>query len=146
MARLEHTRFGYTVFNLTIEQQIELAVRADELGYDAAWFGEHIVMPAGEASVYMPNAKADPTQSTSLPRSIYDADTRLYDLLVLLGAVAQATTRLSIITGIYLAPFRHPLMTARAVASLDELSRGRFQLGLGAGWNKDELEAVGVAF
>lgn len=139
-------QFGYTVFNLTIAEQIELAVTADELGYDAAWFGEHIVMPVAAPSIYMPNANIDPTKATDLPRSIYDADTRLYDLMVLLGAVAQATQRIAIITGIYLPPFRHPLITARSVATLDELSEGRFQFGLGAGWNKAEFDVLGGNF
>lgn len=139
-------RFGYTVFNLTIAEQIELAVLAEELGFDAAWFGEHIVLPYGAESVYVPDADKDPTKSAGLPRSIYDADTRLYDLVALTAAVAQATSRISIITGIYLATLRHPLMTARMAATLAELSQGRFELGVGVGWNQGEIEALGGNF
>jgi probable F420-dependent oxidoreductase len=146
MSKRARPQFGYTVFNLTVEEQVELATAADELGYGAAWFGEHIVMPMGEPSIYMPKAATDPTAATSLPRSIYDAETRLYDLMVLLGAVAQATRRIAIITGVYLAPFRHPLITARSAATLDELTGGRFQLGLGAGWNREEFDALGGDF
>jgi probable F420-dependent oxidoreductase len=146
MDRSARARFGYTVFNLTIDEQIELAVLAEQLGFDAAWFGEHIVLPYGVTSVYSPDSDSDPTEGTSLPRSIYDADTRLYDLIALTAAVARATRRIAIITGIYLATLRHPLMTARSIATLDELSRGRFQLGVGAGWNQAEMEVLGGSF
>jgi probable F420-dependent oxidoreductase len=146
MSSSERARFGYTVFNLTIDEQIELAVLAEELGFDAAWFGEHIVLPSGAPSIYLPNASRDPTEATSLPRSIYDENTKLYDVIALTAAVGRETRRISIVTGIYLATLRHPLMTARAIATLDELTRGRFQLGVGAGWNKEEFDALAGEF
>lgn len=139
-------RFGYTVFNLTIDEQIELAVLAEQLGFNAAWFGEHIVMPYGVTSIYSHDEDKDPTKATNLPRSIYDVDTRLYDLIALTAAAARATERIKIITGIYLATLRHPLMTARSIATLNELSKGRFQLGVGAGWNQAEIEILGGSF
>jgi len=146
MNKAKPARFGYTVFDLTIGEQIELAVLAEELGFDAAWFGEHIVLPYGSQSVYSPDADDDPTRSAGVPRSIYDENTKLYDLIALTAAVARETRRISIITGIYLATLRHPLMTARAIATLDELSGGRFQLGVGVGWNRGEIEALGGNF
>lgn len=146
MHKSNRARFGYTVFNLTVDEQIELAVLAEELGFDAAWFGEHIVLPYGSQSVYSPNADSDPTKSAGVPRSIYDENTKLFDLVALAAAVARATRRISIITGVYLAGLRHPLMTARSIATLDELSHGRFQLGVGAGWNQGEYEALGGNF
>jgi probable F420-dependent oxidoreductase len=81
-----------------------------------------------------------------VPKSIYDEDTRLYDLVALTAAVARETSRIAINTGVYLATLRHPLMTARTIATLDELSRGRFQLGVGVGWNQGEIEALGGDF
>lgn len=146
MEKREPARFGYTVFDLTIDEQIELAVLAEQLGFDSAWFGEHIVMPVGAPSVYLPTANNDPTESAGLPRSIYDENTKLYDLIALTAAVARETRRISIITGVYLATLRHPLMTARSIATLDELTRGRFQLGVGVGWNKGEFDALGGDF
>ena len=146
MTGQDRPRFGYTVFDLTIAEQIELAVLAEELGFDAAWFGEHIVLPHGARSVYTPDLTKDATQSAGLPRSIYDEDTKLYDLVALTAAVAQATSTIAIVTGVYLATLRHPLMTARMAATLDELSRGRFQLGVGVGWNQGEMEALGGDF
>jgi probable F420-dependent oxidoreductase len=140
-------RFGYTVFNLTVDEQIELAALADELGFDAAWFGEHIVLPHGSQSVYSPpGTQDDPTRGAGVPKSIYDEHTRLYDLVALTAAVARETKRIAIVTGVYLATLRHPLMTARSIATLDELSRGRFQLGVGVGWNRGEIEALGGDF
>jgi probable F420-dependent oxidoreductase len=146
MSHPKRAKFGYTVFNLTIDEQIELAILAERLGFDAAWFGEHIVLPFGVRSVYSADADSDPTKAAGLPRSIYDEDTRLYDLIALTAAVARETERISIITGIYLATLRHPLMTARSIATLHELSRGRFQLGVGAGWNRAEIEALGGSY
>ena len=146
MTKPTRARFGYTVFNLTIDEQLELAALAEELGFDAAWFGEHIVLPYGCPSVYSPESDSDLTASAGLPRSIYDENTKLLDLIALAAAVARETRRISIITGVYLAGLRHPLMTARSVATLHELSRGRFQLGVGAGWNQGEYTALGGNF
>ena len=75
MSSPKRARFGYTVFNLTIDEQIELAVLAEELGFDAAWFGEHIVLPYGAQSVYSLATDDDPTKSAGVPQSIYDENT-----------------------------------------------------------------------
>jgi alkanesulfonate monooxygenase SsuD/methylene tetrahydromethanopterin reductase-like flavin-dependent oxidoreductase (luciferase family) len=142
--------FGYSVFSRAIEEQIELAILADRLGYSAVMAGEHIVLPAGAPSVYQPRASGldenNPTQSAGLPQSIYDEETRFWDLPGLLASMARETKRISLITAVYLAGLRHPLITASFMATLHELSHGRFQLGLGAGWNKGEYEAVGGHF
>ena len=150
MAKHSPGQFGYSIFSKTIEEQIELSILADQLGFSAVLAGEHIALPTGAPSVYQPHATgvgADhPTKSAGLPKSIYDEESRFWDLTALIAAMARETKRISLITAIYLAGLRHPLITASAMATLHELSHGRFQLGLGAGWNKEEYEAVGGDF
>jgi probable F420-dependent oxidoreductase len=66
------------------------------------------------------------------------------DPLVLLSAIAGATTRIGLTTSILVVPYYHPVILANQTASLDVLSGGRFVLGVGTGWNPDEFQAVGV--
>lgn len=68
------------------------------------------------------------------------------DPFVALGVVAAATTRLRLLTYIYVLPYRNPFLTAKAVASLDALSGGRLIFGVAAGYLEPEFEALGVAF
>ena len=65
---------------------------------------------------------------------------------MVLGAAAAVTTRLKIATGICLVPQRDPIQTAKEVATIDQLSGGRFLFGVGAGWNADEMADHGTAF
>lgn len=146
MTEVKRAKFSYVAFTRTVNEQIDLAVLADRLGYDAMWFGEHIVLPLGTENVYMPRSDSDPTKAFGLPRSVYDESTKFFDMAALMGAVARETSRMSIMTGIYLATLRHPLITARFLATMAELSAGRFQLGVGTGWNKAEMDALGGDF
>ena len=66
--------------------------------------------------------------------------------MVALGAVAGATTRIGLATGMYILPLRHPLAVARATCTLQEVSGGRFRLGIGAGWLREEFVALDVPF
>ena len=67
--------FSYVAFTQTVNEQVDLAVLADELGFDAMWFGEHIVLPLGGENIYMPKAEGDPTKSFGLPRSVMTSST-----------------------------------------------------------------------
>ena len=68
------------------------------------------------------------------------------DPLVMLSAVAGATSRIRVISSILIAPLYEPLVVAHQAATLDALSGGRFVLGVGTGWDRTEFEAVGVPF
>jgi probable F420-dependent oxidoreductase len=68
------------------------------------------------------------------------------DPFVFLAYVAAATTRLRLATGVYLLPLRNPFTTAKAVATLDALSNGRFIFGVGLGWMSDEFELIDSNF
>jgi len=111
---------------------VELGRAAEAAGFDSLFLPEHTHIPAGRESRW--------PGGDELPRRYY----RSYDPLVALAAVAGATTRLRIGTAVALMTERDPILTAKAVASLDRLSGGRFELGVGAGWNEEEMRNHGT--
>jgi len=97
---------------------------AEELGFDSVWTTEHIVVgPEG-----------------------VDPYGRLYDSLVTLGWIAGWTERVGLGTSIVLLPLHNPFQLAKQVATLQQLSGGRFTLGVGIGWHRDEYDFMGVEF
>jgi probable F420-dependent oxidoreductase len=134
---------GLSVYDITAPDLLDLARAADEAGFDAIWLGEHLLLPVGYASEH-PTSGSNSHEHIKGP--IVSPDTELVDPLVALGAVAGATTRLRLATGIYILPLRHPIVTARAVATLQEASAGRFMLGIGAGWLEEEFTSLDVPF
>jgi len=137
-------RIGLCAYGVPGRRLLEIAVVADELGFDALWLGEHIVLPFGYGSVHPTSSNA--SHAAAPFRTIIEPDTELLDPWVFLGAVAGATKYLRLATGIYILPLRHPLATARAAATLQELSGGRLVLGVGSGWLREEFDALGVPF
>ncbi|HZQ86545.1 MAG TPA: LLM class F420-dependent oxidoreductase [Acidimicrobiales bacterium] len=128
-------RFGVTLFptDETIDA-VELGREAEARGLDSIWFPEHTHIPVSRRT-------PPPTGEAVLAEEYR----RCLDPLVALAAVAGATSRIRLGTGIALVSQREPIVTAKAVASLDLLSGGRFALGIGFGWNVDEMEDHGVA-
>src|SRR5918911_5025099 len=108
-----------------------LARLLEERGQATLLFAEHTHIPAGEAR--FPEGAAVP------PRYWHS-----YDLFVAMTAAACATTRLRIGSGICLVTQREPIATAKAVASVDDLSGGRVEFGVGAGWNRTEMRHHGT--
>jgi probable F420-dependent oxidoreductase len=114
----------------------EAVVRAEELGYESVWAGEHVVMPDYRSRYpYSPDGRLPQSAQTDVP-----------DPIVWLSYVAGITTRIRLATGVVVLPLRNPVVLAKQVASLDLLSRGRAVLGIGAGWMREESDAVGVPF
>jgi probable F420-dependent oxidoreductase len=101
-----------------------VAELAEELGFDSVWATEHII--AGPEAV--------------------DPYGRVFDPLVTLGWVAGWTDRVGLGTSIVLVPLHNPIHLAKEVATLQELSAGRFTLGVGMGWHRDEFDFMGVEF
>jgi len=101
-----------------------VAELAEELDFDSAWTTEHIIVG---------------------PEAV-DPYGRVYDPLVTLGWIAGWTKRIGLGTSIVLVPLHHPMHLAKQVATLQELSGGRFTLGVGMGWHKDEFDFMGVEF
>jgi probable F420-dependent oxidoreductase len=110
----------------------ELALRAEELGFESLFFPEHTHIPASRTS-------AAP-RGGELPREY----SHTLDPFVALMCAATATARLRLGTGICLLVERDPITTAKTAATLDYLSGGRLLLGVGAGWNLEEMENHGT--
>ena len=117
---------------------VELAQAAEEAGCESIWTVEHVVVPAGYKSQY-PYAK-----DGRMPGGKEDFD--IPDPLIWLAYIAAATTKIRLGTGVMIVPQRNPLVTAKAVATLDRLSKGRMILGVGSGWLEEEFQALGVPF
>jgi probable F420-dependent oxidoreductase len=112
----------------------EIAREVEELGYESLFIPEHPVIPVG--------FKTPVPGGSKLP----DHYSRWMDPFVALGVAAGVTKRIKLGTGICLLPEREPLITAKAIATLDVISRGRVVLGVGGGWLREETEAVGTKF
>jgi probable F420-dependent oxidoreductase len=110
----------------------EVARKVEERGQDALFFAEHTHIPASRESPWCGGAQ--------LPQKYWHC----YDLFVALTAAATATRRLRIGSGVCLVVERDPITTAKEVASVDHLSGGRFEFGVGAGWNREEMANHGT--
>jgi probable F420-dependent oxidoreductase len=109
-----------------------LARMLEEHGQSAVFFAEHTHIPASRDTPY-PSGGPLPAKYA-----------HTYDLFVALTAAAVATTRLRVGSGICLVVERDPIITAKEVASVDHLSGGRFEFGVGAGWNREEMANHGT--
>ena len=112
----------------------DVARRAEDGGVESLWAPEH---------THVPVAFSSPTPTGfALP----DYYKQLFDPFLVLTAAAAVTTRIKLGTGIALVAQHDPITLAKQIATLDRLSDGRFLLGVGAGWNKEEVENHGVEF
>jgi alkanesulfonate monooxygenase SsuD/methylene tetrahydromethanopterin reductase-like flavin-dependent oxidoreductase (luciferase family) len=109
----------------------ELGRAMEERGFESLWAPEHSHIPLSRTSPF--------PQGGDLPKKYYD----VMDSFVTLAAAAAATARLRVGTGICLVIQRDPIQTAKSVASLDQVSGGRFLFGIGAGWNAEEMGITG---
>ena len=114
---------------------VDLAVHAERVGFDSVWVTDHIVLPRERAARYPHN------DSGTFP---YSWQQDIHDPIVLLGALAQATQRVELGVAVLVIPYRHPLTTAKMLATADQLAEGRLILGAGVGWLKDEFDALGL--
>ncbi len=130
--------FGISIYNHPSAHCLAIAGRADELGFETIWAGEHLFTP----QAYDSRHPYRPQQDPPVVRDRND----FADMWVLMGAVLASTRRLRFALGVHVMPLRHPLLTARAITTADELGRGRVILGLGAGWMREEFDALGVPF
>src|SRR5579859_1435860 len=126
-------KFGLFAVNMYAcsypETAIQVAQLAEEAGFESLWAGEHVVLP-------------DP----QVPRSPMAPRDRILDPIVALTFLAAHTKRVRLGTGIIILPQRNPLVLAKELASLDELSGGRLIFGIGAGYLEPEFRALGIPF
>lgn len=116
---------------------VRVAQAAERAGFESIWAVDHVVVPKGYSSKYPydPSGRIPSGEETVFP-----------DPLIWLAYVAQATTTLRLGTAILIVPQRNPVVLAKQLATLDQLSGGRVILGVGVGWLREEFEAVGVPF
>jgi alkanesulfonate monooxygenase SsuD/methylene tetrahydromethanopterin reductase-like flavin-dependent oxidoreductase (luciferase family) len=112
----------------------ELAVEAEQRGFESLWVPEHTHIPASRKTPFPGGGELPKEYSHTL------------DPFVGLAAAAARTETIKLCTGILLLAQRDPIITAKEVASLDLLSNGRFILGLGGGWNVEEMNHHGTEY
>ncbi len=114
---------------------LEICRRAEAAGFESVWGGEHVVLPDAIHSKY------PYTEDGKIPA---EPDTPIPDPLIWLAFAAAAAPTLRLGTCILIVPQRNPLVLAKELATLDQLSGGRVELGLGVGWLQEEFDALGV--
>jgi len=138
--------FGITTYNYEPSDLLTLAAHAERLGFEGLWFGEHYVNPRTFAGHHPSRKETPPDQNDARDKEIIGSDVRIHEPWFLLGSVAGATRRLKVGTAICIVPMMHPLLLARATVTAHDVSGGRFLLGTGAGWLREEFDALGVPF
>jgi probable F420-dependent oxidoreductase len=135
MAFSDTQKFGVTMFPTDYSMQpVPLARAVEERGLDSLFFPEHTHIPVSRATPFPGGG--------DLPKMYWHT----HDPFVALGAAAAVTSRIQLGTGICLVIERDPITLAKEVASLDVISEGRFILGIGAGWNREEMENHGADY
>jgi probable F420-dependent oxidoreductase len=128
-------KIGAVMFFTTDSMQPAPLARAlEERGFESLWVPEHTHIPSSRNSAY--------PASGGLVQAYYE----LMDPFLALNAAATVTTKLKVGTGIALVIQRDPIVTAKLVSTIDQLSAGRFLFGVGNGWNRDEIENHGTVF
>lgn len=117
------------------ESALELCRRVEAVGFDSVWCGEHVIWPSRIESSY------PYTPDGVMPGEF---DTPVPDPLIWLAYVAAAAPTLKLGTCVLVLPQRNPVILAKELATLDRLSGGRVELGIGVGWMKEEFNALGV--
>jgi probable F420-dependent oxidoreductase len=111
--------------------------RAEDMGLESIWMGEHVTL--FDRNTY-------PYPSSKDGRIPVPPGGGMLDITATFGFLAAVTSRVRFGTGVALVPQRNPLYTAKEVCTLDWLTEGRFDFGIGVGWNKEEVEACGYGW
>ena len=120
-----------------VDAMVGLARLAEQVGFESVWTFEHLVVPLDYESKYPYNATG---KMGALP------ETNFVDPLIALTAIASQTTTLRLGTGVNILSQANPLYVAKQAASLDFVSKGRFMLGVGIGWMREEFKIAGTPF
>jgi len=141
MARPAGVQFGANIFGVGALADPaalgDVARLAEDLGYHSVFVADHVIMPRTLASRY------PYSRDGSFP---YDPDQNWLDPMVTLGFLAARTTTIKIGTSVAVLPMRHPIVTAKQVATADHLSGGRVIFGVGVGWMAEEFALLGEPF
>lgn len=133
-------RFGVAIFPLRMEQMRDVTVEAERLGFDSVWLGEHVVAPVEFRSLY-------PHPDTA-PEGVppFHAGIPFYDPYAAFGYLAAFTETISFVNGVSILPLHDPFHLARSITTIDHIAPGRFSLGIGTGWLREEYEILGRDF
>ena len=115
----------YLGFEASPEAIVAAAKKAEEVGFEAIFVNDHVVV-------------GDDARSASW--------TNVYDPFVAMSFIAARTTRIGVGVSVLIMPYRNPITSAKALATLDLMSGGRLTVGVGVGWNEAEFAALGVPF
>jgi probable F420-dependent oxidoreductase len=129
-------KFGVALGRLNPGLFVAATEEAERLGYESVWLPEHLVLPVAMAGSPHPGDDHPP-----VPPS-----TPVFDAFAYLAHLAGRTSTIRLATHVYLLALRHPFVAARAVQTLDLVSGGRAEVGVGAGWLASEWEAAGLDF
>ncbi len=113
----------YPIPFATASDNVRMALLAEKMGFDSVWGNDHV-------------------QTQKYVREEFGMPPRYYAPLVTLAAVAQATTKIKVCTALLVAPFRHPVMVAKEVSTLDHLSGGRVLMAMGIGAYLEEFQSM----
>lgn len=133
-------KVGIIPINIGIQsadQIVKTAQLVESLGYESVWTFEHVIVPVDYESKYPYNKSGNMGAAP---------ETNFVDPLIALTAVAASTTTLRLATGVNILSQVNPIYMAKQAASLDFISNGRFMLGVGIGWLREEFDALGVPF
>lgn len=119
------------------ETLTRFAQAAEAAGIESLWTVEHVAVPVGYESKYpySPDGKMPGPENSPIP-----------DPILPLAFAAAVTKTIKLGTGILILPQRHPIYVAKEAATMDQLSNGRFLLGIGVGWLEEEFKALGIPF
>ena len=129
-------KFGVALGALNPHFHLECVEVAERLGYESVWLPEHLVLPVAMSRSPRPGEDHPPVP----------AQTPVFDAFTYLAFLAARTNTVRLGTHVYNIGLRHPFVSARAVATLDIVSGGRFEFGIGASWLEQEWVAAGLDF
>jgi probable F420-dependent oxidoreductase len=128
--QLDHAGAG-----VSAEAVLRQARHAEACGLDSVWLFDHLLTPVTLTSRY-PYDVSYPVR----------AEDPILDPLGIIGVLAGATSRIQLGTEVFVAPYRHPIVLGKALATIERFAPGRLVCGLGSGWMQEEFEALGVPF
>ncbi len=129
-------KFGIALGALNPHFHADVTDEAERLGYESVWLPEHLVLPTRMSRSPHPGEEHPPVPPT----------TPVFDAFTYLGFLAGRTQHLRLGTHVYNLGLRHPFTSARSVQTLDVVSGGRVEFGIGASWLEEEWRAVGLDF
>jgi len=129
-------KLGVALGRLHPAFHLEVVLEAERLGFESVWLPEHLVFPVDLAGSPFPGADHPPVPPT----------TPVFDCFAYLAFLAGRTSQIRLGTHVYLLGLRHPFVAARAIQTLDHVSGGRAEVGIGAGWLAGEWRAAGLEF